>query len=375
MRAVNINAALKHTKRGSSNMEFEQIKTQLYRTGNLSVSMMIMPNRKQANTNKLLKGAYVNTYNSSKYSDRRSLSRLNIVYNTYMEFEYTEYPQDGGKPISNNVLVSYPHLGGLQNFLNEIMDLLIENQEAIYNPNGINPEFANGINSPEFVSGAQLGFAPAKIPVTYANANQAVMHNGLTLFIGENQFAADMTLDAFNGLYNVLIGFTDAVAFNHDAKLTYIMAHLEHLDQAMGGNSPVAASTSGNGGFQPGSSAQTSTTRKSTPLGGGRTGTASGIRRKDTSSLSSGRGLTPQVDEPPITSPSQGKFSGINKSRTVGIENLDSLDDIDTMDDPFESVSTTATDLPFDVKTSNPLAASILDGAMDEDFDIDDDMI
>ena len=107
-------------------MEFETITNELYKSGELKLLSSVSPNWKHGQTNKLMKGTYVNEYNSQKYSDRSTLRSLAMNFNSYLVFEYLRY-QDTNR-ISESIYCSYPHLADLQaffinavNFINGIL--------------------------------------------------------------------------------------------------------------------------------------------------------------------------------------------------------------------------------------------------------------
>lgn len=346
-------------------MNFERIETSISRVGDLNVTLMLLPNRKQANSGNLLTASYVNTYSSQKYNDQAQLQSLSINFNTYINFEYLSFIDNNR--ISESVLVSYPHLGSLRDFLENANGILGSNYDDIYTETGIGQSYNEVIYSEALVAGKKLGFIPAYIDVTIDNIT--TNEPGVLLIIKDENYVVEMTLGQFFGMVQDVYAISDSFALRTFANQLYTMGQMDYLINNSSGG--VGGTTSG----LPLSQSKSPTSR--TPFSSKTSGANQpnrGLRRSGTvPRRSTGTGGLGNVNtaQQPTNAPNIRRKPTTEVEETTLNKLTDEIGQIETYDEeeasftPEKAVST----------NTNPLTSKIMEQAANEEFDLNDDDI
>ncbi|WPH64313.1 hypothetical protein [Staphylococcus phage vB_StaM_PB50] len=180
-------------------------KDHLYRGQNVSVSIYTLFARKNKNTGNAINGEYINTYKSSQYNNIPFLSEIENNGNHYISFSYSKF-QQGQAPISEDVLISYPHLQEFNNFLKATYKSIGENFNSIFQNNQVTAEYQNHIwQSPSLVSGKGIAFAPTTIVNKRTNSTEI----GFAIIVNDNNKYDFISANAFISLVNLLVRITN----------------------------------------------------------------------------------------------------------------------------------------------------------------------
>lgn len=180
-------------------------KDHLHRGNNLSVSIYTLFARKNKNTGNPIKGEYINTYQSSQYNGIPFLSEIENNGSHYLSFSYSKF-QQGQAPITEDVLISYPHLQDFNTFLKATYKSISENFDNIFSNNQVNPEYQQHIwQSPELISGKQIAIAPGVIQSQRNNGNEI----GFNIMVNDTSKYDFVTANTFISLVNLLVRITN----------------------------------------------------------------------------------------------------------------------------------------------------------------------
>ncbi|QPI17125.1 hypothetical protein [Staphylococcus phage vB_StaM_SA1] len=180
-------------------------KDHLHRGNNLSVSIYTLFARKNKNTGNPIKGEYVNTYQSSQYNGVPFLSEIENNGSHYISFSYSKF-QQGQAPITEDVLISYPHLKEFNTFLKATYSSISENFDKIFSNNQVTPEYQQHIwQSPELISGKQIAIAPGVIQSQRNNGNEI----GFNIMVNDTSKYDFLTANTFISLVTLLARITN----------------------------------------------------------------------------------------------------------------------------------------------------------------------
>ena len=367
-------------------MDFDRIQNTIFRTGDLNVKLMLLPNRKQASSGNLLTGSYVNTYKSQQYNDRSELASLDINFNTYINFDYLQFVDNNR--ISESVLVSYPHLTSLQDFLVNTSNLLIEDYEAIYTQQGIAPEYNEWMTSEGLTQGKILGVVPAFVDVVVNEV--ATQEPGVLFLVKDDKYIVEMTLNAYIGLVDDVGAIANSAALRTAANQLYTMAQLDYLIFNNTGGGGLLGGGSGGGASNAGGVFNKTNKRPSFGGGGGSTHTknadrpAQGLSRRSSGSIprrSSTGGLgklgspsTPapsdQEEETTVIPPKPTRITKPTVEKTTLDDLADEQVDLDGED---ASLGGGSLDNLSNETGDDGLLNDILEQAKKEEFDLGDD--
>ena len=367
-------------------MDFDRIQNTIFRTGDLNVKLMLLPNRKQASSGNLLTGSYVNTYKSQQYNDRSELASLDINFNTYINFDYLQFVDNNR--ISESVLVSYPHLTSLQDFLVNTSNLLIEDYEAIYTQQGIAPEYNEWMTSEGLTQGKILGVVPAFVDVVVNEV--ATQEPGVLFLVKDDKYIVEMTLNAYIGLVDDVGAIANSAALRTAANQLYTMAQLDYLIFNNTGGGGLLGGGSGGGTSNAGGVFNKTNKRPSFGGGGGSTHTknadrpAQGLSRRSSGSIprrSSTGGLgklgspsTPatsdQEEETTVIPPKPTRITKPTVEKTTLDDLADEQVDLDGED---ASLGGGSLDNSSNETGDDGLLNDILEQAKKEEFDLGDD--
>src|SRR5699024_487975 len=171
------------------------------------------------------------------------LNSLTISFSTYLSFEYLTFIDNNR--INESVLVSYPHLGDLNNYLLSTSNLFLDEFDSIYLQNGIGQEYSEFIASEGLVSGKQLAVDPTYVDVTVNDIT--TQEPGVLFLIKDENYITEMTLSSYIGLCRDVSALCDSFAFRSHANQLYSMAQMDYLIHNTGG---AGGSQMGGGGQQ-----------------------------------------------------------------------------------------------------------------------------
>ena len=259
----------------------EKARRIIMESGNFTMSILTLWNNKNKDSFKL-DPVTRRDYDSNKYQQgSNTVTTVDFRSSDYLAFEY----KDWERKANMSVFASYPNMFNCKSFFQEVMSVLESTQ--IFGKNGELTAEGNEIfiQSEPLAGGKKLGAYFSVI-----NRNDSLV-NCVTLVIGSDDCIADLDLNTFAGLADIV----QSIDLLTQATLLMQMTMI-----TMGaGNAPVSNSSSG--GFN-----TSSTPRRQTGLGNnsnsGWNGGGLGLNRRQSPALSGGKRQETQVIDNPAVS-------------------------------------------------------------------------
>ena len=203
----------------------ESYKNAIFKKGSLTVNSVYIPNEK--GSGKRYEGNFFGPHKvysgqNNKYSTGpSSLEYITSSGRYFLSFEYSKFDYNSRNRISEDVMMSYPHLDVLSDFITRSIDMI--NKEDIFDNNGIKSGKENlSVTSGPFVQGKQLMVTPA---YEKENSNgQDQYRPGVRLYINGNDFSEFFNLDTFSVLMDQVYGLSDRFNFRTEGRSNEIAA-------------------------------------------------------------------------------------------------------------------------------------------------------
>ena len=245
----------------------EKARRIIMESGNFTMSVMTLWNNKNKDSFKL-DPVTRRDYDSNKYQQgSNTVTTVDFRSSDYLAFEY----KDWERKANMSVFASYPNMFNCKSFFQEVMSVLETTQ--IFGKNGELTAEGNEIfiQSEPLAGGKKLGAY-----FTVVNRNDSLV-NCVTLVIGSDDCVADLDLNTFAGLADIVQSID---------LLTQATLLMQMTLVTMGSGSAAPASSNG-GGFN-----TSSTPRRQTSIGnnsGNRSGGGGlGLNRRQSPTLSGG---------------------------------------------------------------------------------------
>jgi|SRR5699024_370021 len=225
----------------------ESYKNTIFTKGYVTIASMYLPNQKgRGNSEGRFFGPHrISSGQNKKYTDGpNQLSYVESGGSHYLSFQYRQYNRESRTNVQEEVLVSYPHLSSLENFLNDVIQ---KNSELdIFDSNGVALKYENYIIQSEgFAQNKRLALAPT-VQNEYGPNNTQVPKQGFFLMINDPEKKIFLSIDSLIQLINQIKPFTRAATFRMESRMNEIEAIaietnkiVKQIAQSVGANSEM----------------------------------------------------------------------------------------------------------------------------------------